>query len=112
MPGHSPAQSGRWTRLRHRRPMSSSPTQRSSLFQALNWRMRCEKNVRPAKVLLFSSNADANGLLQGPLAAGDGFALLPGPLGLLNLMEGIHSLIHDAPPPYSFPTINRDVKPS
>jgi DNA-binding response OmpR family regulator len=64
------------------------------------------------KVLLFSSNVDANRLLQGPLAAGDGFALLPGPLGLLSLMEGIHSLIHDPPPPHSFSTINPDTKPS
>lgn len=64
------------------------------------------------KVLLFSSDVGANGLLQGSFAAGDDFALLPGPVGLLNLMEGIHSLIHDAPPPHGFPTTKPDMKPS
>lgn len=62
------------------------------------------------KVLLFSSDADANSLLQDSFAAGDDFALLPGPVGLLGLMEGIHSLLPDATPPHSFPAIKHDLK--
>jgi DNA-binding NtrC family response regulator len=54
------------------------------------------------KVMLFSGHAGANSLLQAALASGDDFALLPGPVGLLNLMEAIHSLIIDAPLPHSF----------
>ena len=69
------------------------------------------RNKCPAcKVLLFSSHAEANGLLESSIAAGDDFALLPGPVGLLNLMERIHSLILDAPPPHNFPFPKPDSK--
>jgi DNA-binding NarL/FixJ family response regulator len=62
------------------------------------------------KVLLFSSHAEANSLLETSIAARDDFALLPGPVGLLNLMERIRSLILDAPPPDSFPAIKPDLE--
>jgi DNA-binding NarL/FixJ family response regulator len=64
------------------------------------------------KVLVFSSDAVANTLLQGSFATGNDFALLLGPVGLLNLMEGIQNLIHDAPPPHTFPATERDIESS
>lgn len=61
---------------------------------------------------MFSSDAGANTLLEGSFATGDDFALLLGPVGLLNLLEGIHNLIHDAPPPHTFPATERDIESS
>jgi DNA-binding response OmpR family regulator len=68
------------------------------------------KDSPACKVLLFSSHSEANKLLEGSCAASDNFSLFPGPVGLLNLMEGIHSLIDDAPPPHTSPSITPDLK--
>ena len=57
------------------------------------------REICPAcKVLLFSSFADTNGLLEAADATGHDFALFPGPVHLLNLMEGIQGLIQEARP--------------
>jgi DNA-binding NtrC family response regulator len=72
---------------------------------------RAVREMCPAcKALLFSSHADANSLLEDSFAAGEDFSLLPGPVSLLNLMEGIHSLILKVPPPLHPSSTKPDMK--
>ncbi len=52
------------------------------------------KSCPACKVLLFSSSADSNSLLEVTGASRSDFALLPGPMSLLNLLEAIQSLIY------------------